>query len=185
MRVRTEAQLEQHREYMRAWKNANPEKVKQHSKRKWEAIKNDVQRLERHRAYHRDYKQRTYNANRAIYSATKKRQYIKHRDSILTKRRNDIWNLKVEVLGHYGKVCGCCGESNIKLLCLDHTNNNGAVERKAGLRSGHVFYAKLKKAGFPPGYQTLCYNCNCAKGFYGTCPHKEQAILALSMIGAC
>ena len=39
-------------------------------------------------------------------------------------------------------------------------------------------YRWLKKHGFPKeGFQLLCYNCNCAKGFFGKCPHKKQDLV--------
>ena len=37
--------------------------------------------------------------------------------------------------------------------------------------------AHLKKLGYPKdGYQLLCHNCNCAKGWYGACPHTEERV---------
>lgn len=39
--------------------------------------------------------------------------------------------------------------------------------------SGWNFYRWLKNNGFPKkDFQLLCFNCNCAKGFFGMCPHK-------------
>lgn len=35
----------------------------------------------------------------------------------------------------------------------------------------------LKTNGYPDGFQTLCHNCNMAKGFYGICPHKEKLVM--------
>ena len=35
-------------------------------------------------------------------------------------------------------------------------------------------FSILKRKGFPEGYQTLCHNCNLAKGFYGQCPHEQE-----------
>lgn len=182
---RNEKQLKEHREYMRAWKLANPEAVRQHTKAKWEATKASPERLEQHRKYHREYKRRNYEVNREANKAIRQRGYVKNRVAILAKSKLSIWAIKAEVLGHYGRTCQCCGEAELKLLCLDHISNNGAAERKTGTKTGHVFYAKLKKAGFPSGYQTLCYNCNCAKGFYGECPHIKEGQIALMMLGAC
>jgi hypothetical protein len=34
---------------------------------------------------------------------------------------------------------------------------------------------RLKKHGWPKeGFTILCFNCNCAKGIYGTCPHQRS-----------
>jgi hypothetical protein len=43
-----------------------------------------------------------------------------------------------------------------------------------GCRGGNVFFAWLKREGYPPGLQVLCHNCNCAKGKKATCPHSTQ-----------
>lgn len=92
-------------------------------------------------------------------------------------RRKQEWlSLKLEMFEAYGGVrCACCGESrHHSFLALDHINNNGAVERKSLGRhgTGVMFYARLKKLGWPSGYQVLCHNCNVAKSIVGECPHK-------------
>jgi hypothetical protein len=76
--------------------------------------------------------------------------------------------------------CECCGESHIEFLTIDHINGDGAKERRemkaAGLnaaKGGHEFYCLLEKRGFPAGYRVLCFNCNCARGFFGECPHER------------
>ena len=89
------------------------------------------------------------------------------------KHRRD--RIKQEVFSHYSDgtpKCACCGESEIKFLSIDHINNDGGVFRKAGGRGGAQFYAKLKRQDYPQGLQVLCFNCNCAKAYYGICPHQ-------------
>lgn len=79
--------------------------------------------------------------------------------------------LKIAVLAHYSlygmPACSLCGFSNIDALCLDHINDNGAQDRKLHVKrkeaAGTTFYRFIKKQGFPPGYQTLCANCNLIK----------------------
>ena len=81
------------------------------------------------------------------------------------------------VLMHYGGIpqkCSCCGESEVKFLTIDHVNNDGAKHRKEIV--GNLTQWLLKN-GLPEGFQILCYNCNCAKGFFGTCPHKQKVVL--------
>jgi hypothetical protein len=46
------------------------------------------------------------------------------------------------------------------MLVLDHEQDNGAEERKAGHGRGWSFYLFLKRNGYPSGYQTLCCNHN-------------------------
>lgn len=77
------------------------------------------------------------------------------------------------VFGHYGEVCACCGASR-EFLTLDHIDGNGHEHRKAiGSSGGVAFYRWIIRNGFPPGYQSLCWNCNCAKAMYGICPHLK------------
>lgn len=76
---------------------------------------------------------------------------------------------------HYGgnpPKCSCCGKSCVEFLTIDHVNNDGAKDRKKGLK-GHDFYRWLIKNDFPEGYQVLCYNCNCGRAKNGgICPHN-------------
>lgn len=89
-----------------------------------------------------------------------------------THARERMRSLRTEMLAAYGGKCDCCGESNPKFLSLDHTFGDGASERKLfGGTTRLVIY--LKSKGWPTtGYRLLCYNCNCSRGFYGSC-HDE------------
>jgi len=87
------------------------------------------------------------------------------------KTRQDYkLNQRQRVLEYYGNKCGCCGEVTYEFLTVDHINNNGAKHRKE--LKGSSVYNWIIKNNFPDDFQILCYNCNCAKGFYGKCPHK-------------
>ena len=72
--------------------------------------------------------------------------------------------LKTLVFSAYGPngECKCswegCVVCDLDMLSLDHINNDGAEERRNGRGSGRGLYTKLKKAGFPEGFQTLCQN---------------------------
>jgi hypothetical protein len=76
------------------------------------------------------------------------------------------------IMSHYGAKCSCCGETNMSYLTVDHINNDGAEHRKQ-VTSARM-YKWIIDNGFPVNFQILCYNCNCAKGFYGSCPHKRE-----------
>jgi hypothetical protein len=83
--------------------------------------------------------------------------------------------LKEEALNAYGGVrCACCGEEEIRFLCLDHIRGGGEGERdrKRFNNSVVTFYRWLKKQGFPSGFQVLCFNCNFGKGRGPLCPHQ-------------
>lgn len=82
-------------------------------------------------------------------------------------------------IAYGGAFCACCGESIFEFLTIDHINNDGSQHRKklfkenGKIMAGVDFCRLLKKQGFPPGYQVLCWNCNVTKGLYGQCPHKK------------
>ena len=76
-----------------------------------------------------------------------------------------IWwkRLKTEVLTHYGGgklACVRCGFLDIRALSLDHIHGGGRKERG---NSSQSFYNRLKREGYPEGYQTLCMNCQFIK----------------------
>lgn len=81
--------------------------------------------------------------------------------------------LRTEVLRHYGAYCACCGETQDKFLTIDHVNNDGAAHRRM-IRKANIC-SWLRRKDYPSGFQVLCYNCNCARGFYGKCPHEEKS----------
>ena len=72
---------------------------------------------------------------------------------------------KVEVLTHYGRngTLVCCYQDctviDVDMLTLDHINDDGAADRKANkVMSGNSVYIHVRKAGYPVGFQTLCWN---------------------------
>lgn len=84
-------------------------------------------------------------------------------------------SLKEQVFEHYGLKCSCqkCPnpEPGLAFLTIDHVKNDGAEHRK----TTSFLYPWLVKNNFPEGFQTLCWNCNCAKGInLGVCPHLEN-----------
>lgn len=93
-----------------------------------------------------------------------------HADKSAEKTRE----LKQTVLDHYGQACNCpcgCKVTKYEYLTIDHKNNDGASQRKEqGTNAGgHATYRRIIKAGFPDDLQVLCWNCNCAKEYYGGC----------------
>ncbi len=85
-----------------------------------------------------------------------------HRDNTRLKRE--------KALIMYGGKCNCCGETEYKFLCFDHINGGGRKDRDG--KSSNSFYNSLLN-NKREDIQILCHNCNMAKGFYGSCPHKE------------
>lgn len=83
--------------------------------------------------------------------------------------------LRTEVLRHYSNntmSCACCGMTGYKFLSIDHINNDGAEHREE-VSSGFDYIRWFFKHEFPEGFQILCYNCNCSKGFHKGCPHND------------
>lgn len=95
------------------------------------------------------------------------------------RERNTKWrrSITADVIDHYGGACACCGEVEHGFLTIDHPNNDGGKERIRlfGDRGegGFRFYLWLRKNDYPAGYRVLCYNCNCARGRLGYCPHEK------------
>jgi hypothetical protein len=82
--------------------------------------------------------------------------------------------LRLEIIAAYGQRCECCGEAEPRFLTIDHIRGNGQ-EDKRNIGSGNKLYRSLKRRGFPrDGLRLLCYNCNCARGQFGVCPHEER-----------
>lgn len=84
-----------------------------------------------------------------------------------TYERDNVRQLRLDVIAGYGGKCACCKESNNIFLTLDHVNNNGFAER------ANAAYRRAKRDNFPPDLQILCFNCNCGRARNkGVCPHK-------------
>jgi hypothetical protein len=82
------------------------------------------------------------------------------------------------VFNNYGRRCTCCGESDLRLLTIDHINGGGTKQTK---EIGGNFYLWLIKNGFPPYFQVLCHNCNSGREINkGICPHFERGLMARS-----
>lgn len=145
-----ERNREKFNQRMRDWREANREKAREMS-REWR--------------------------NRKIANGTPEEvAAIRAAESAKTKRDQD--RCKAQVFEAYGGYkCKCCSEDEPMFLSIDHVNNDGAAERKAGLYSGSgtAFYKWLRKNGFPDGYQVLCMNCQVGKHKNGgVCPHQRK-----------
>ena len=116
-------------------------------------------------------KSRKYQAEHKEELAIKyKIRYQKHCETRKEYSRNRHQSLRKEAIEHYGNKCACCGETITEFLSIDHINGGGRKHRES-VNSELCFW--LKKNNYPDGFQVLCYNCNCAKGFFGKCPHEE------------
>ena len=103
-------------------------------------------------------------------------KYIKYICKIKNQQKKYELENKILVIKEYGGECVCCHEKTIEFLTIDHIGNNGSEERKnTNQGTGSKLYRWLIKNNFPKdNYQLLCFNCNCAKGFFGYCPHQKK-----------
>lgn len=125
--------------------------------------------------YGKDY----YQKNKGKFKVYHRRWYETNREKYLlsSKEYKKQWNKLVKsiVISHYGGKCACrgCGESRIGFLTIDHVNGGGARHRSQ-VGGGVIFYRWLIKNNFPPGFQVLCFNCNCGRQTNGgVCPHEQ------------
>lgn len=97
--------------------------------------------------------------------------------AVCRQRDQDYYSLaQSAVIDHYGGRCVCCGEVHWSFLTLDHINNDGCHQRRAGFRGEwHRVWALSKKLGWPTDLQLLCGNCQLGKlRGKGVCPHSKR-----------
>lgn len=115
--------------------------------------------------------QRAYRASHP--GLTAKQQYVWYHRNVERGRASQKEyraRVKEATFDHYGRSCVCCGENELVFLTLDHVS---PIYRKKRTRQGSALYVNLKRAGFPDGFQVLCFNCNAAKRTMSECPHKR------------
>ncbi len=110
-----------------------------------------------------------------------KHQIEYHKTSNYKKYQKAYYrNIKLKVIEHYSNgtmQCNCCGEKHIEFLTIDHIDCGHKYHGRDKKPNKHFcinMCEYLMKNDFPKGYQILCYNCNCAKGFFGKCPHELE-----------
>lgn len=80
-----------------------------------------------------------------------------------------LQRLKDAVIAGYGGKCTCCGESHREFLTLEHVLGDGAIKREGGNNVSE--WRRALRDEFPVDLTILCWNCNCARAYYGRCPH--------------
>lgn len=119
-------------------------------------------------------RKRRYYAEHRDECRRKAREYEhQHRDKCLRAYARRRAKVRLAVFSHYGLKCACCGESEYDFLSIDHINGGGRKHiREIGTTA--TLYDWLIDNNFPEGFQTLCFNCNLAKGLRGSCPHTRK-----------
>ena len=81
--------------------------------------------------------------------------------------------MRLEFLTVFDHKCSCCGETHPFFLTLEHIR--GAIDKHHSKTSSRMQLIKAKSEGWDKTkYEALCWNCNCAKGLYGQCPHRSN-----------
>jgi hypothetical protein len=157
---------EERRSYYRRWARKNRKRIRAYY-REW-AAKNRARIRQTYRRFYKKHRARILRRQRA--------NYRKDPSSFNARNRESVLRLKRETLKHYGAACRCCGESHIELLTIDHLTGRGGRLHRRGKTPlvGARMYRWLRKKGFPKGFQILCWNCNAAKGLFGSCPHSRN-----------
>lgn len=110
--------------------------------------------------------------------------YYANHSKLLAKNIAYRKKIKELMLGHYGRSCVMCGESDVQTLSIDHINNDGAEHRRS-ITKGKTkppstrLYKWLIDNGFPEGFQILCRNCNWRKRLVAM-PTPKQTPMAVS-----
>jgi hypothetical protein len=123
-------------------------------------------------------KARRYAAEPDWRAKESRKSYQRHREAVIARTTARNRQTKVDVITTLGGKCACCGEMEPKFLTLDHVNGDGAAHRKAltgkSRASSIRIYREVKRQGCPPDrFRVLCWNCNCAIGLWGSCPHGK------------
>lgn len=152
------------KEYAKTYYERNKDKINERCRRYRQA--NPEKQRERTKKWFDENKERKHELDKLWRE--------KNKEVIDARRKSRQWSLKIEVWGHYGGRCACCGVDEKEFLTMDHINGGGAKHRKELRRSGsqHI-YGWLKENNYPEGYRVLCMNCNFAHGMYGYCPHSQ------------
>jgi hypothetical protein len=125
---------------------------------KWRTIcllcKNKQTPLEKRRAYKNAWMRRKYGESKELYANQRLRK-------------------KYEVIKAYGSICKCCGESNPFFLTIDHTNNDGTIQRTSIPAQRKIWSYLYGKEVDHATYQLLCFNCNGGRATTKDkiCPH--------------
>jgi len=130
------------------------------------------------KCYQRAMKARRYAADPTWRAKESRASYLRNREPRLASMREKRRQLKWTTIERLGGKCACCGETSPEFLTVDHINGDGAAHRKGltgkSRASSMKIYKDIRNQGYPlDKYRVLCFNCNCAIGCWGYCPHTH------------
>ena len=169
---------QKYRERDRLRRLRNPEKFKAKGKKAY--LKQREKWLaKQHFKYHNNKEYRTIFLAKQKKWRGENRELFNKRTRVSAKKTRS--NLKIKVFSEYSKkqlgkdipCCACCGEYIVEFLSLDHVDGRKVLEHGQNMMGTKLYYW-ARRNDYPLTLQVLCFNCNCAKGSYGICPHKER-----------
>lgn len=145
-------------------------------KKLYEKHKNDLAYMEKKRMWDRLYIERKkkglvkvkeesdslVNHDWRAYWNNWRKNNLAFKQHLAIKNTIQYSEIRTKVIEHYSKgknCCARCGIGDMRVLDLDHINNDGAEQRK---KVSSVTYWVYRN-NFPEGYQVLCRNCNWVK----------------------
>lgn len=153
----------------------NPETIKEYARTHKELIRKSAKKYrdnnkQKQQSYSKLYRER----NKEAIKIKAKERYKNSKKQKMDYQRKLTREYKQAFLDMYGGKCACCGESLFDFLTIEHRQGQQKITRRTGL----VAYRDSVKEYRPDLYEVLCWNCNCAKGKLGYCPHNppETAI---------
>jgi hypothetical protein len=154
------------KKYNQQYRIKNRERLKALDKIRYEQRKGDPETKKKRKLWENKNKikiveyQKEYRKNNKIY--LRQQKLIR------------LYEIKELVLKEFGNKCNCCGETIREFLTIDHINGRKGEKTRS---TGKKLWAKVWMEGCPKDkYALLCFNCNCAKGIYGSCPHNNQPL---------
>ena len=148
-------------EEKRLWHNART--------KRWRDQNRDKRRIIDHNSHRKQWTKLRSDPNRV--------QVYRDKVRPIARRNMNIYRRRVRRMAfeHYGLACVCCGEDRDQFLSMDHINGDGGEHRRTLKGQGVTnIFQWLKAHNYPPGFQTLCFNCNLARGFSGLCHDHES-----------
>lgn len=121
----------------------------------------------------KEYHQTYFQTHKDKMGEQGKKNYPKYKENKREYQRNLTSKYKNLFLEMYGNQCSCCGENIQDFLTIEHKQGQQKISRRTGL----VAYRDAVKEFRPDLYEVLCWNCNCAKGKLGYCPHHPPEII--------
>lgn len=151
---------EERKERIRKWREANREKIREYQRRK------RAENPERTRAYVRKWYSENKELRSEEWASQRRARYARNRDKHREYHRRKSEKARAIALAHYGPggkaACNRCGIEDAEVLVLDHLDDSGAEHRR-NQKSARKLALWVVKEGLPPGFQTLCHNCNFKK----------------------